>query len=54
MENMSLVTRVLAAIVVVSAAVIIATSGESVAVRYLTGLVAADIAVRLVVHGEPR
>jgi len=54
MENQRLISLVLAAVVVVSAAVIIITSGESVAVRYLTGLVAADVAVRLAVHGERR
>ncbi len=37
-----------AVVVIVSAGVIVATSGESVAVRYLTALVALDIAVRLV------
>jgi hypothetical protein len=54
MENQRVISLVVAAVVVVSAAVIIITSGESVAVRYLTGLVAADVAVRLTRHAERR
>ena len=38
----------LAAVLVVAAIVIIVTSGESIAVRYLVGLVSLDVAVRLV------
>jgi hypothetical protein len=38
----------LAVLIVAAAAVIIVTSGESIAVRYLTGLVSLDVAVRLV------
>jgi hypothetical protein len=53
-DNLQLIARALAAVIVVSAAIVIITSGESVAVRYLTGLVAADIAVRLVSHAERR
>jgi hypothetical protein len=41
----------LAVVLVVAAIVIIVTSGESIAVRYLLGLVSLDIAVRLV-HWE--
>ena len=37
-----------------SAAVIVATSGESIAVRYLTMLVALDIATRLVLSTRRR
>ena len=38
----------LAVVVVVPAIVIIVTSGESIAVRYLVGLILLDVAVRLV------
>jgi hypothetical protein len=38
----------LAVLIVVAAVVIIVTSGESIAVRYLVGLVSLDVAVRLV------
>jgi len=38
----------LAVLLVVAAVVIIVTSGESIAVRYLVGLVSLDVAVRLV------
>jgi hypothetical protein len=38
----------LALVVVLAAIVIIVTSGESIAVRYLVGLVSLDVAVRLV------
>jgi hypothetical protein len=36
----------LAVVVVLAAVVIIVTSGESIAVRYLVGLVSLDVAVR--------
>jgi hypothetical protein len=42
----------LGALLVVVAAVVIVTSGESVAVRYLLGLVTLDITVRLVNRPE--
>ena len=42
----------IAVILVVAAAVIIITSGESVAVRFLTAIVSIDIAVRLVAHAS--
>ena len=38
----------LAAVIVIAAIVIVITSGESVAVRFLTIIVSCDIAVRLV------
>ena len=38
----------LAVLLVVAAVVIIVTSGESIAVRYLVGLVSLDVALRLV------
>ena len=38
----------LVVVVVVAAIVIIVTSGESIAVRYLVGLILLDVAVRLV------
>jgi hypothetical protein len=41
-------------VVVLAAVVIIATSGESIAVRYLVGLVSLDVAVRLVLWGRDR
>ena len=44
----------LAVVVVVAAIVIIVTSGESIAVRYLLGLVSLDIAVRLVLSERGR
>ncbi|MGH9278597.1 MAG: hypothetical protein ACRD12_10905 [Acidimicrobiales bacterium] len=50
MNNLPTVARVATAVIIVSAVVIIATSGESIAVRYLTGLVAADVSVRLIMH----
>ena len=44
----------IAVVVVVAAIVIIATSGESIAVRYLVGLVSLDVAVRLVLWERGR
>ena len=44
----------LAAVLVVAAIVIIVTSGESIAVRYLVGLVSLDVAVRLVLWERRR
>jgi hypothetical protein len=44
----------LAVVVVVAAIVIIVTSGESIAVRYLVGLVSLDVAVRLVLWERGR
>lgn len=41
------VRTIVAAVVVLVAVVVIATTGESIAVRYLLGLVALDIAFRL-------
>lgn len=41
-------------VVVLAAVVIIATSGESIAVRYLVGLVSLDVAVRLVLWERGR
>ncbi len=54
MEQSRSVVLLLAGVVVVSAAVIVATSGESIAVRYLTVLVALDIATRLVLSTRRR
>ena len=54
MEQSRSVVLLLAGLVVVSAAVIVATSGESIAVRYLTVLVALDIATRLVLSTRRR
>jgi hypothetical protein len=44
----------LAVVVVVAAVVIIATSGESIAVRYLVGLVSLDVAARLIIWERGR
>jgi len=44
----------LAVVLVVAAIVIIVTSGESIAVRYLVGLVSLDVAVRLVLWERRR
>lgn len=44
----------LAVVVVVAAVVVIATSGESIAVRYLLGLVSLDVAVRLILWERGR
>jgi hypothetical protein len=44
----------LAAIIVVAALVIVITSGESIAVRFLTMLVALDVGTRLVLRGRDR
>jgi uncharacterized OB-fold protein len=44
----------LAVVVVVAAIVIIVTSGESIAVRYLVGLVSLDVAGRLVLWKRGR
>ena len=44
----------LAAVVVVAALVIVVTSGESIAVRFLTMLVALDVGTRLVLRGRDR
>ena len=44
----------LAVVVVVAAIIIIATSGESIAVRYLVGLVSLDIAARLILWERGR
>jgi hypothetical protein len=44
----------LAAIIVVAAAVIVITSGESIAVRFLTVLVSLDVGTRLVLRGRDR
>ena len=52
MQITNAAARALAAVIVVAAIVVIATSGESVAVRFLTGIVSADIAVRLA-HWSP-
>ncbi len=41
-------------VVVLAAVVIIVTSGESIAVRYLVGLVSLDVAVRLVLWERGR
>ena len=54
MEQSRSVVLLLAGLVVVSAAVIVGTSGESIAVRYLTALVALDIATRLVLSTRRR
>jgi len=43
---------VLAVLLVVAAVVIVATSGESIAVRFLTSIVSIDIAVRLIVGSK--
>ena len=42
------------AVVLVVAAVVIVTSGESIAVRYLVGLVSLDVAARLVLWERRR
>ena len=47
-------TVLLAAVIVVAAIVIVVTSGESVAVRFLTMLVALDVGTRLVFRGRDR
>jgi len=44
----------LAVVLVVAAVVIIVTSGESIAVRYLVGLVSLDVAARLVLWERRR
>jgi hypothetical protein len=44
----------LAAIIVVAGLVIVITSGESVAVRFLTMLVSLDVGTRLVLRGRDR
>jgi hypothetical protein len=44
----------LAAIIVVAALVIVITSGESIAVRFLTMLVSLDVGTRLVLRGRDR
>ena len=44
----------LAVVVVVAAIVIVATSGESIAVRYLVGLVSLDVAARLILWERGR
>jgi len=44
----------LAVVVVLAAVVIIVTSGESIAVRYLVGLVSLDVAGRLVLWERGR
>jgi hypothetical protein len=44
----------LAVVLVVAAVVVIVTSGESIAVRYLVGLVSLDVAVRLVLWERGR
>jgi hypothetical protein len=44
----------LAVVVVLAAVVIIVTSGESIAVRYLVGLASLDVAVRLVLWERGR
>jgi hypothetical protein len=44
----------LAVVLVVAAIVIIVTSGESIAVRYLVALVSLDVAVRLVLWERRR
>jgi hypothetical protein len=54
MQRDRLLMTVLAVVVVLLAAVIVITSGESIAVRYLTGLVSLDVAVRLVGWGRKR
>ena len=41
---------VLAVILIIAGAVIVITSGESVAVRFLTAIVTLDIAIRLYSH----
>jgi TRAP-type C4-dicarboxylate transport system permease small subunit len=43
---------VLAVILIVVGAVIVITSGESVAVRFLTAIVTLDIAIRLYSHAS--
>jgi hypothetical protein len=43
---------VLAVILIVAGAVIVITSGESVAVRFLTAIVTLDIAIRLYSHAS--
>ena len=52
-QNPNVIT-LLAGLLVVVAAVIIITSGESVAVRFLTGVVSLDVATRLVLHRRSR
>jgi drug/metabolite transporter (DMT)-like permease len=42
--------RILAAIIAVAGVIIVATSGDSVSVRFLTLIVTVDIAVRLYAH----
>jgi len=44
----------LAVVLVVAAVIIIVTSGESIAVRYLVALVSLDVAVRLVLWERRR
>ena len=48
------VTMLLAGVLVLAAAIIIITSGESVAVRFLTAVVSLDVATRLVIYGGRR
>jgi hypothetical protein len=47
-------TMLLAAVIVLAAIGIVVTSGESVAVRFLTMLVALDVGTRLVLRGRDR
>lgn len=48
--NDPLIARIIAAVLLVAGAVIVATSGDSVSVRFLTALVTADVSVRLLTH----
>jgi hypothetical protein len=54
MEQSRTVALLLAGVVLATAAAIVITSGESIAVRYLTSLVALDVATRLVLHSRRR
>ena len=54
MSPNSNVTMLLAGVLVLAAAIIIITSGESVAVRFLTAVVSLDVATRLVIYGGRR
>ena len=54
MKQSQAVLSLLAGLVVVTAAVIVITSGESIAVRFLTALVSLDVATRLWLAGRRR
>jgi hypothetical protein len=54
MQLDSTLATVLAAVLIVAGAVIVITSGESVAVRFLTSIVTLDIALRLYTRATGR